>query len=163
MAGTMMTGLAIKTGLAVLAYLCYRELYELFNTENLQHALYARYGLGPLYWIIKPLTVALALLVLKYVWSRDPRGIRYAAIFLALGIALFGLEVLLLNRDPAFAFEAYLQSRASRGLPADRERTEQALRAMSSWMGLIAVLLFGLPLLGLWLKKREMAKVEAGP
>lgn len=159
----MFGNIAMKAGLAVLAYLCWRELHELFQTDNLQHALYGRYGLGALYWIVKPASVALALLVLRYVWTKDPRGIRYAAGFLALGLVLFGLEVILLKRDPAFALDAYLHSRASRGFPVDRDRAEKALRAMSSGLGLIAALIYGLPWLGLYLKKRELAKAGGGP
>lgn len=144
----------LKLSLIILAYLCYREFYELFQDYTLQRALYTEYGLVAVYWIQKTATVAVALLVLKYVWKRDPRGIKYSLVFLAIGLVSFGVEIALVNRNPEFALEAYIRSRAERGFPVDREKAVKSMEMMTSSLGLIAVVLYGLPMAGLYLKKR---------
>jgi hypothetical protein len=156
MSMSKMTNISLKLSLGVLAYLCYRESYELFQKNTLQHALFTHYGLETLYWLIKITSVALGVLVLRFIWKKDPRGIKYSIVFLAIAIFAASIEWSLLNMNPEFALESYIKSREARGFPIGRERASKALELMSSHFSIIFSAIYGIPLFGLYLKKREI-------
>lgn len=151
----------LKLSLGILAYLCYRESYELFERNTLQHALFVHYGLEIFYWCSKIASVALGALVLRYLWKKDTRGIKYSILFLVVSILSLSVEWGLLNKDPEFALNAYIKSREARGFPVNPERAAKAMEMMRSHFNFLFLLIYGMPLLGLYLKKRALDSEES--
>lgn len=80
---------------------------------------------------------------------------------MSFSILSLSIEWGLLNKDPDFALSAYIKSREARGFPVNPESAAKALEMMKSHFNILFSLIYGMPLFGLYLKKRALDSEES--